>query len=90
MLDESIKDDVFAEVEIIVVQRVNAIIYPIWLENQHKVGALNFVRRARVSQVQEERQLLASYGPVQFDCNCATDKRIDFPACEPIEGRDVS
>ena len=89
VLDKSIKDDVFAEVETAVGQRVNAIIEP-KSENEHEVGALNFLRPAQVSKVQEERQLLASYGDVQFDCNCATGKRIDFQACEPNEGRDVS
>ena len=89
VLDVSIKDDVFAEVSDAVDQRVNDIIQP-KSESEHEVGALNFLRAAQVSNIQEERQLLASYGPVKFDCNCETGKRIDFQACEPIEGRDVS
>ena len=89
VLDESIKADVFDEVSIAVGERVNAIIEP-KSENEHEVGALNFLRAAQVSKVQEERQLLASYGPIQLDCNCKTGKRVDFQACEPIEGRDVS
>ena len=89
VLDESIKADVFAEVSDAVDKRVNDIIEP-KSESEHEVGALNFLRPAQVSNIQEERQLLASYGPVKFDCNCETGKRIDFQACEPIEGRDVS
>ena len=54
------------------------------------VGELNFLRRAEVSKVVEEKEVLASYGKIQFDCDCDTNKRIDFQACEPIEGRDVS
>ena len=89
VLDESIKDDVFDEVSIAVGERVNAIIEP-KSENEHEVGALNFLRAAQVSNIQEERQILASYGPVKFDCNCETGKRIDFQECEPTEDRDVS
>lgn len=89
MLDSDIKGTVFAEVEAAVDERVNAIIDP-KTTNEHEVGALNFLRKAEVSNVVEERQLLADYGEVQFDCNCATSKRIDFQACEPVEGRDVS
>jgi len=91
VLDESIVFDVFDQVETAVDKRVNAIIEPKSLNDMnHENGALNFLRAAKVSKVQEERQLLASYGPVKFDCNCETGKRIDFQACEPIEGRDVS
>ena len=89
VLDESIKADVFAEVSDAVDKRVNDIIEP-KSESEHEVGALNFLRAAQVSNIQEERQLLASYGDVQLDCNCKTGKRVDFQACEPIEGRDVS
>ena len=90
VLDESIKADVFAEVETAAGRKVEAIIEP-KAKEKHESGGLNFLRKkVNVSQVQEERQLLASYGDVQFDCNCATGKRIDFQACEPIEGRDVS
>ena len=62
----------------------------VFAEVAAEVGALNFLRKAEVSQVVEERQFLAGYGPVQFDCNCVTGKRIDFQACVPVEGRDVS
>ena len=90
MLNPDIKDTVFAEVEAAVDTRVNAIIDP-KTTFEHEVGALNFLRRAEVSKVQEENTLLAGYtGPVQFDCDCATGKRIDFKACVPIEDRDVS
>ena len=89
MIDPEIRGTVFAEVEAAVGKKVNAIIEP-KTENEHEVGALNFLRRAEVSQVQEENEILANYGPIQFDCNCATNKRIDFKACIPKEGRDVS
>ena len=89
MLDRDIIETVYAEVADAVDERVNAIIYP-KTTNEHEVGALNFLRRAEVSMVVEERQLLAEYGEVQTDCNCATGKRIDFQECEPVVGRDVS
>ena len=89
MLDAGIKETVFAEVEAAVDERVNAIIDP-KTTDEHEVGSLNFLRKAEVSKVVEERTLLADYGDVQFDCNCATGKRIDFQECVPVEGRDVS
>lgn len=89
MLDTDIKDTVFAEVETAVDERVNAIINP-KTTSEHEVGALNFLRRAQVSEVQEENELLANYGPVKFDCNCTSSTRIDFRECVPVEGRDVS
>ena len=89
MLDPDIKETVFVEVQAAVGERVNAIIDP-KTTAEHEVGALNFLRRAEVSQVQEENELLASYGPVQFDCDCATGQRFDFRECVPVEGRDVS
>ena len=89
VLDDSIKADVFDEVSTAVDKRVNDIIEP-KSENEHEVGALNFLRAAQVSNIQEERQLLAQYGEVQFDCNCESGKRVDFQACEPNENRDVS
>ena len=89
MLDVGIKDTVFAEVETAVDERVNAIINP-KTTSEHEVGALNFLRRAQVSEVQEENELLANYGPVKFDCDCITSTRIDFQECVPVEGRDVS
>ena len=88
-MDDAIKQDVFNEVSTAVDKRVNAIIDP-KTTSEHEVGALNFLRSAQVSQIQEERQLLADYGPVQFDCDCDTGKRIDFVVCQPVEDRDVS
>ena len=89
MLDTSIQETVFAEVKDAVDTRVNDIIDPKTTED-HEVGALNFLRRAVVSDVQEENELLANYGPVKFDCNCTDSTRIDFRECVPVEGRDVS
>ena len=54
------------------------------------VGELAFHREAIVSNVEDGRTLLAPYGPIQFDCDCETNKRIDFQICEPIAGKDVS
>ena len=85
MLNESFED---AEVKLITVdERNNTVIDPI-TEKEEEVG--EFLRPVQVSQVAEENQLLASYGPVQFDCDCATGKRIDFQECESTEDRDVS
>lgn len=90
MLNESIKD---AEVKLTIFDgRINTVI-DLKTENEHEVDELNFTRPAQVITVKNERQILSSYGPIQFDCNCATGKRIDFQACEPIEGvsfKDVS
>ena len=89
VLNTDIKKDAFQEVRTAVGDKVNEVVTP-KTTDEHVVGSLNFLRRAEVSQVQEEDDLLASYGPVKFDCNCETGKRIDFQTCEPIEGRDVS
>ena len=88
-MDTDIKENVFQEVRTAVDDKVNEVITP-KTTGEHVVGSLNFLRRAEVSQVQEEDNLLQSYGPVKFDCNCATGKRIDFQECEPTEGRYVS
>ena len=88
-MDESIKDQVFSEVETAVERKVNEVIDP-QDKSEHQVGELNFLRKAQVSNVVEERTLLASYGEIQFDCNCTTSTRIDFQECVPIEDRDVS
>ena len=85
MLNESIKD---AEVKLITVDERNNTVIDSITEKEDEGG--EFLRPVQVSQVAEENQLLASYGPVQFDCDCATGKRIDFQECEPIEGRIVS
>ena len=91
MLDPDIQADVFADVTEAVDKRVNALIDPdIKTTDDHEIGGLNFLRRAVVSDVQEENELLANYGPVQKDCDCAEGKRIDFQECVPVEGRDVS
>ena len=88
-MDETIKDDVFTEVETAVERKVNDIIDP-KAEEDHEVGGLNFLRKAEVSQVQEERSLLAGYGETQFDCDCNSGTRNDFQECVPIDNRDVS
>ena len=88
-MDTDIKENVFQEVRTAVDDKVNEVITP-KTTDEHVVGSLNFLRRATVTRVQEERLILASYGPVQFDCNCDTGRRIDFQECESIEGRDVS
>ena len=88
-LDDASKQDVFNEVSTAVDTRVNAIIDP-KTTDKHEVGALNFLREARVSQVQEENDVLASYGPIQLDCDCDAGTRNDFRACEEKENRDVS
>ena len=89
MLDPDIKGTVFAEVEASVREKVNAII-DLNTINEHEMGEVNFLREPEVSEVQEENELLASYGPVQFDCDCATGKRIDFQECKSVVDRDVS
>ena len=58
--------------------------------SEHEVGALNFLGDAQVSEVQEENDVLASYGPIQLDCDCDAGTRNDFRACVPIDNRDVS
>ena len=83
VLDRDIKGTVFAEVEASVGERVNAII-DLNTTNEHEMGEVNFLREPEVSDI------LASYGPVQFDCDCATGKRIDFQECESVVDRDVS
>ena len=88
-MDETIKDDVFAEIRSAVDEKINNVIDPQG-KNDHVVGELNFLRAAQISNVVEEITILASYGEIQFDCDCETNKRIDFQLCEPIEGRDVS
>ena len=89
VLDESIAEDVFGEFRQAVNESVNAIINP-KTTDKHEVGALNFLRKARVSDVQEEDDVLASYGPIQLDCDCDAGTRNDFRACEEKENRDVS
>ena len=89
VLNTDIKKNAFQEVRTAVGDKVNEVVTP-KTTDEHVVGSLNFLRRAEVSQVQEEDDLLASYGPVKFDCNCETGKRIDFQECEPTEDRDVS
>ena len=89
MLDASIKENVFTEVRTAVNEKVNEVIDP-KEKGDHVVGELNFLRPAQVSNVVEERTILASYGDIQKDCDCDAGKRIDFQICEPIDGRDVS
>ena len=89
MLDASIKENVFTEVRTAVDEKVNEVIDP-KEKGDHVVGELNFLRRAQVSSVVEEKEILASYGDIQNDCDCDAGKRIDFQICEPIDGRDVS
>ena len=88
-MDETIKDDVFTEVEAAVEEKVNVIVNP-KSRADHEVGGLNFLRKADVSKVQEERSLLAGYGETQFDCDCNSGTRNDFQECVPIDNRDVS
>ena len=88
-LDDASKQDVFNEVSTAVDTRVNAIIDP-KTTGEHEVGALNFLREARVNEVQEENDVLASYGEIQLDCDCDAGTRNDFRACEEKENRDVS
>ena len=57
-MDAAIKADVYAEIADAVDQRLNEIIYP-KNPNEQEVGALNFLRQAQVSQVQEEILLLS-------------------------------
>ena len=89
VLDDAIKQDVYNEVSTAVDTRVNAIIDP-KTTSEHEIGALNFLREARVNEVQEENDVLASYGPIQLDCDCDAGTRNDFRACVPIDNKDVS
>ena len=87
-MDSVIKDTVYGEVEAAVETKVNDIITP-QTEADHVNGELNFLRAADVSQVVEERDLLAAYGDIIFDCDCATNKRVDYQECQEVENRDV-
>lgn len=83
------EDAVFAQVRNAVDTKVNEVVNPQG-KGDHVVGELNFLRRAEVDTVKQEKELLAGYGDPIFDCDCENNKRIDYQECKPVEGRDVS
>lgn len=87
-MDESIKTKVFSDVGAEVKKRVDEVINP-KKTNDHVVGELNFLRRSEVQSVKEERDVLATYGPIKIDCDCKNGKRIDYRLCEEQPNRDT-